>query len=166
MENYIGRHLLIDCYRCEEGVIDTADMLIPLVSAVSERLGIDLYDTFYHEDEKEVTVSGFGEGAHVCIHSYPESNYAAIDIYLFNMDEQPTLAMSTIRDYLSPDKIRATSVKRGNIDTGLDLKPKIQSKSTTMRKMKRTGHQINAAGKKVVHFIKRSREKRGTDGPE
>lgn len=166
MENYIGRHLLIDCYRCEEGVIDSADLLIPLVNAVSERLGLELYDTFYHEDEHEVTVSGFGENAHVCIHSYPASNYAAIDIFLFAKKEQPTLAMSIVREYLSPDKIRATSVKRGNIDTGLDLKPKIQSKSTAIRKMKRTGHQINAAGKKVVHFIQKNREKRGTDGPE
>ena len=166
MENYIGRHLLIDCYRCEEGIIDTAELLAPLIISVAERLGFGLYDTFYHEDEGEVTVAGFGEHAHVCIHSYPETNYAAIDIYIFGSDVQPTLAMSTIRDFLSPDKIRATSVKRGNIDTSLDLKPKIQSKSTAIRRMRRTGHQLNAAGKKVVHFIRRNKEKHGSEGPE
>lgn len=157
MENYIGRHLLIDCYRCREGVIDSADLLIPLISAAAQSLGVELYDTFYHEDEKEITVSGFGENCHLAIHTYPEPNYAAVDIYLFDTDVQPTLAMPVLRQYLQPDKIRATSVKRGNIDTDLDLKPKIKSKSTAMRKVKRTGHQLNAAGKKVVHFIQKSR---------
>lgn len=157
MENYIGRHLLIDCYRCREGVIDSADLLIPLINSAAQSLGIELYDTFYHEGEKEITVSGFGENCHLCIHTYPEPNYAAVDIYLFDTDVQPTLAMPILRQYLQPDKIRATSVKRGNIDTDLDLKPKIKSKSTAMRKVKRTGHQLNAAGKKVVHFIQKSR---------
>ncbi len=157
MENYVGRHLLIDCYRCREGVIDSADLLIPLINSAAQSLSIELYDTFYHEDEKEITVSGFGENCHICIHTYPEPNFAAVDIYLFDTDIQPTLAMTVLREYLQPDKIRATSVKRGNIDPILDLKPKIKSKSTTMRKMKRTGHQINAAGKRVVHFIQKSR---------
>lgn len=168
MENYIGRHLLIDCYRCKEGVIDTADLLIPLMGTAAEKLGIELYDTFYHEDEHEITVAGFGENAHISIHSYPIENYAAIDIYLFDAKLQPTVVMSVFRQYLQPDKIRATSVKRGNIDTDLDLKPKIQSRSTTIRKMKRTGHQINAAGKRVVHFIRKNREKKESNfsGPE
>lgn len=157
MENYVGRHLLIDCYRCREGVIDSADLLIPLINSAAQSLNIELYDTFYHEDEKEITVSGFGENSHICIHTYPEPNFAAVDIYLFDTTIQPTLAMTVLREYLQPDKIRATSVKRGNIDPDLDLKPKIKSKSTAMRKMKRTGHQINAAGKKVVHFIQKGR---------
>lgn len=163
MENYIGRHLLIDCYRCREGVIDSADLLIPLINAAAQSLGVELYDTFFHEDDREITVSGFGENCHICIHTYPEPNYAAVDIYLFDTAVQPTLAMAVLRQYLHPDKIRATSVKRGNIDTDLDLKPKIHSKSTAMRKMKRTGHQINAAGKKVVHFIQKSRGSKNKD---
>lgn len=166
MENYIGRHLLIDCYRCKEGVIDSADLLIPLMGTAAEKLGIELYDTFYHEDEREITVAGFGGNSHISIHSYPIENYAAIDIYLFDTKLQPTVAMSIFREYLQPDKIRATSVKRGNIDTALDLKPKIQSRSTAIRKMKRTGHQLNAASKKVVHFIRKSRDRKDGLGPE
>lgn len=157
MENYIGRHLLVDCYRCKEGVIDSADLLIPLMCTAAEKLGIELYDTFYHEGDREITVAGFAENAHLSIHSYPIENYAAVDMYLFDTDVQPTVAMGVLRDYLQPDKIRATSVKRGNIDMDLDLKPKIQSRSTAIRKMKRTGHQLNAAGRKVVHFIRKSR---------
>lgn len=159
MENYIGRHLLVDCYRCKEGVIDSADLLIPLACDIAARLGTELYDTFYHEGDREITVAGFGENAHICIHSYPIENYTAVDMYLFDTKIQPTLAMGVLRDYLQPDKVRATSVKRGNIDTDLDLKPKIQSKSTAIRKMKRTGHQINEAGRKVVHFIRKTRDK-------
>lgn len=159
MENYVGKHLLIDCYHCKEGVIDSADLLIPLIVSAAEKLNIELYDTFYHEGEREITVAGFGDNAHICIHSYPIENYTAVDIYLFDTEVQPTIAMSVLRDYLQPDKIRATSVKRGNIDRDLDLKPKIQSKSTAIRKMKRTGHQLNAAGKKVVHFIRKTRDR-------
>lgn len=159
MENYIGRHLLVDCYRCKEGVIDAADLLIPLVTDIAARLGTELYDTFYHEGEREITVAGFGENAHICVHAYPIENYTAVDMYLYDTALQPTIAMGALRDYLRPDKIRATSVKRGNIDRSLDLKPKIQSKSTAIRKMRRTGHQLNAAGKKVVHFIRSRKEK-------
>ncbi len=154
MESYIGKHLLVDCYRCKEGVIDAADLLIPLMGKVADKLDTDLYGTFYHESDHEIIVAGFGNNMHIDIHAYPIENYTAVDIYLYDTETNPTSAMRILRDYLQPDKIRATSVKRGNIDRKLDLKPKIKSNSTTIRKMRHTTQQLNDAGQKVVGLMK------------
>ncbi len=158
MESYIGKHLLIDCYRCKEGVIDAANLLIPLMEQAAKKLDAELYGTFYHESNHEIIVAGFGDNMHIDIHAYPIENYTAVDIYLYDTDSNPAACMRILRDYLQPDKIRATSVKRGNIDRKLDLKPKIKSSSTTIRKMRHTGRQINDAGQKVVNLFNKGRK--------
>ncbi len=45
-------------------------------------------------------------------------------------------------------------MKRGNIDHKLDLKPKVKSDSTAIRKMRHTTQQLNDAGQKMVGLMK------------
>lgn len=164
MDNFIGKHLLVDCYGCVQEEITSSKELISVMNQAAKNLGIEVEDTFFHEDEEEITLAAYGKKAHVCIHAYPQLGYAAVDIYRFDCDILPARAMAVLRSALEPEKIRATSVKRGNIDP--DMKPHIRSRSTAMHKFKNTGHHMTQAGKKVANFMVHRNEKRDTLGPE
>ncbi len=164
MDNFIGKHLLVDCYGCIQEEITSSKALLAVMNEAAANLGMAVNDTFFHENEEEITVAAYGDKAHVCIHAYPKLGYAAIDIYSFDTDIAPASTMAVIRSTLEPEKIRATSVKRGNIDP--DMKPHIRSRSTAMHKFKNTSLHVSQAGKKVADFMVHRNEKRDTLGPE
>ncbi len=164
MDNFIGKHLLVDCYGCITEEVSSSEALISTMNEAAANLGMKVNDTFFHESEDEITVAAYGEKAHVCIHAYPKLGYAAVDIYSFDTDIAPASTMAVLRKTLEPEKIRATSVKRGNINP--DMKPHIRSRSTAMHKFKSTSLHMTQAGKKVANFMAHRNEKRDTLGPE
>ncbi len=164
MDNYIGKHLLVDCYGCVQEEITSSKALIAAMNQAAADLGMTVNDTFFHETADEITVASYGEKAHICVHAYPALGYAAVDIYSFDGDIIPARTMAVLRKSLQPEKIRATSVKRGNINP--DMKPRIRSRSTAMHKFKNTGKKVSSAGKKVANFMAHRNEKRDTLGPE
>ena len=164
MDNYIGKHLLVDCYGCVQEEISSSSVLKAAVNQVAQHIGMAVNDTFFHESEEEITLAAYGEKAHICIHAYPKLGFAAVDIYSFDEDILPAKTMTVLRTSLQPEKIRATSVKRGNINP--DMKPRIRSRSTTMHKFKNTSQRVSRAGKKVANYMAHRNEKRDTLGPE
>lgn len=155
MDNYIGKHLLVDCYGCTEGSLSSPDELLDAITQAAEQIGMTTTSIFKHECGDEMIAAAYGEKSHICIHAYPDIGFAAVDIYNFTTDLKPARTMSVLRLFLKPEKIRATSVKRGNINP--DMKPAIHSKSTALHKFKNTGHQVSAAGKKVAQYIAHKR---------
>ena len=164
MDNYIGKHLLIDCYNCDMDSIESSQTALQALTDAAEKIGMEVKDTFFHESDNELTAAAYGPKSHICIHWYPDLCYAAVDIYSFDMDLKPARTMAVLRASLHPEKIRATSVKRGNIDP--DMKPNIKSKSTTLHKFKNTRQQMITAGQKVANYMRHKNEKRDTLGPE
>ena len=87
MNNTLGKHLLIDFYNCKAVFTDPED-LQPLVERAFELVGATLDGaSFYHLDN-ELTCIAVSGNAHLCIHTYPDLSYAAVDIYSFNTDLQ------------------------------------------------------------------------------
>ncbi len=155
MDNYIGKHLLVDCYNCKDDALSSASKILLAATDAAKRIGMDISDTFVNENDEEIIAAAYGVKAHICIHAYPEMSFVAVDIYNFDTDLNPARTMAMIRASFRPERIRATSVKRGNINP--DMKPTINSKSTTMHKFKNTGQQVSAAGKKVAKYLSHKR---------
>ncbi len=166
MSNYVGKHLLVDCYGCKMEILSSAHDILQIMSEGAEYLGLEIEDTYLHEGEEEIIAAAYGVKAHVCVHVYPDMGYAAIDIYSFDPGLIPAKTMKIIRSVLKPEKIRATSVKRGDMSAITDMKPRIRSKTTTLRKFRNTGNKINKARKRVVRYMAHKNEKRDGWGPE
>lgn len=166
MSDYVGKHLLVDCYGCKREILSSSSEILNTMSDGAAHLGLTIEDTYFHDGEEEITVSAYGHRAHICIHAYPDMGYVAIDIYSFDPDLIPAKTMKVIRALLKPERIRATSVKRGDMNAITDMKPTTESKTTALRKFRNTGNRINKAGKKVARYIVEKREKRDGLGPE
>ncbi|KXB91078.1 hypothetical protein HMPREF3191_01085 [Veillonellaceae bacterium DNF00626] len=166
MSDYVGKHILIDCYGCKVELMKEGTELFRFLFSDDGPVKIEVDDTYIHETNDEVIMAAYASRVHICIHLYPDMAYAAIDLYSFDSEMIPTSVMKAVRTYLKPERIRATSVKRGDMTAITDMKPSTKLKTTTMRKFRNTGKKINNAGKKVARYIVHNRKNRDDLGPE
>ena len=137
MNNTLGKHVLIDFYNCKATFTEAED-LQPLVERA-----FDLVDTpvegitFFHID-----------------HAYPPLSYVAVDIYSFNIDLKTSQIMSALKVNLRSDRIKATSIRRGDFGSIRDMRPKRKSKITTARRMKNTGARIKKTSVKMFNILR------------
>ena len=59
MDNYIGKHLLVDCYGCRPSSIDSSPDLLAAMIDAAEKIGMTLKENFCHESEDEVIISAY-----------------------------------------------------------------------------------------------------------
>ena len=155
MSNYVGRHILLDCYGCNQNQVNSRDALISIIHEVAKTIHTPMNHIQEFGNDDEIIITGFGDHAHICIDAYPGLNYVAADVYTFTSGINPNQAIRITRKTLKAEKIRATSVRRGNIDAHPDMKPATKSKTTTIRKVKNMGRHINQARKKFVSTIRK-----------
>ena len=153
MNNMLGKHLLIDFYNCKAAFSSPED-LRPLVERALELVGATREGaSFYHRDN-ELTCIAVSGNAHLCMHVYPDLSYAAIDIYSFNTDIQASKIMSALKLSLQSDRIKATSIRRGDFGSIRDMRPKRKNKITTVRRMKNTGARIKRTSAKMFTILR------------
>lgn len=157
MKNTLGTHLIIDFYNCK-AAFEKPEELQPLVERAFELAEAPLDGiNFYHVDE-ELTCIAVSENAHICIHVYPQLSYAAVDIYSFNVNLKESRIMSALKVHLRSDRIKATSVRRGDFGSIRDMRPKHKSKITTIRRVKNTGARIKRTSSKMFTILRHPKE--------
>lgn len=160
MANTLGKHLLIDFYNCK-AELTTSDELQNLVKKAFEPVGMPIEGiTLYHDDAEELVCIGVSKNAHLCIHIYPHLAYVAVDIYSFNNDLNASHVMSTLKVILGSDRIKATSIRRGDFGSLRDMRPTRKSKITTVRRMKNTGSRIKKTSARMFNILRHPQKMR------
>lgn len=112
----------------------------------------DSLDVYQKADE--ITCIALAGYTHVCIHAYPALAYTAVDIYSFNTDVQASKVMSALKLNLKSDRIKATSIRRGDFGSIRDMKPKRKKKITTIRRMKNTGVSLKETSERMLYMLR------------
>jgi len=145
----LARHLAIDMYNCKSNKIVNAELLQGSLQLAIEESGLTLInaDIQILEGEHAAALILLKEG-HITVHTYPDLNYAAVDIFTCSDESQPEKAVNAIRRFLKPEKTKMTYLKRGDFGSVKDMKPKIKTKLAPLRRIRNTGV-------KVMHFLSR-----------
>lgn len=96
----VGRHLLLDLRDCSP-VLDDLEFLQDVLSSVFRQWGSEILGhSFYRFSPQGVSGGVLGIASHICIHTWPEFGYAAIDIYAhddhFPLDEAAKLLIEKL----------------------------------------------------------------------
>ena len=159
MNNTLGNHVLIDFYNCKASFTEAED-LQPLVERAFHFVGAPAEGiTFFHNDD-ELTCMAVSGNAHISIHAYPLLSYVAVDIYSFNIDIKTSQIMKALKVNLRSDRIKATSIRRGDFGSIRDMRPKRKSKITTARRMKNTGARIKKTSAKMFNILRHPKKVR------
>lgn len=107
-----GAHLIVDLYDAER--LDDIDHIEETLRHCVEEAGATLLHIHLHHFEPNGGVSGVAVLAesHISIHSWPEANYAAIDIFMCG-DAKPEACVPVLREAFKSKRVAVSELLRG-----------------------------------------------------
>ncbi len=139
----IGKHITVDMYGCTFESLDNLDFVKhAMLTAVSEA-NMTLLDFTSHKFEPQgLTALALLAESHMSIHTYPELGYAAVDVFTCGDHSRPDKAVSILKRFLKPAKVKTTNIRRGDFGSVTDMKPKVKVSATPLRRVRDTGSKV------------------------
>lgn len=108
----LGRHLIMELQGCDPEKLKNEELVERLLieAAQSSELTImGVKSHFFNPGTTSMVIVG---ESHLSIHTWPEHNYAAVDIFVCR-NKDPWGAYEVIVNTLRPKKVRVLEIKRG-----------------------------------------------------
>jgi S-adenosylmethionine decarboxylase proenzyme len=118
-----GIHLLGEWYGCpaNEPLLTQADALRTLCRRVVEDAGLTIVGERFHQFEPQgVTGTVLLAESHLAIHTWPESGFVTLDVYVCNYTTDNTLkaerVFKALEAALTPARKRFQAIRRGTME--------------------------------------------------
>jgi S-adenosylmethionine decarboxylase len=109
---YAGIHLIAEFYngKCTENKKELKKVLIETAKAGNSTV----LDIIIHKFKPQgITGVVLLAESHIAIHSWPEHNYVAVDIFTCGQKAFPEKSLDYLKEKFNPKKIRVKRIKRG-----------------------------------------------------
>ena len=112
---FAGIHLILDCWGAKH--LTDIDHIETALQKAIEVTGSTLLHIHLHHFTPNGGISGVAVLAesHISIHTWPERDYAAIDIFMCG-DTKPEKAINVFEDAFEADRVDVISHQRGIVD--------------------------------------------------
>ena len=116
---FAGTHLIIDLWGARG--LDDIDYVRATLHEAVKRAGATLLHIHLHHFTPNGGVSGVAVLAesHISIHSWPETDYAALDVFMCG-DSEPHNAVEALREAFEPSRIDVQEYLRGERELSSD----------------------------------------------
>ncbi len=112
--NNLGKQYILDLKDCDRDMLDNLEALKATLTSVMQQTQEEpLGESFYQFTPQGVSGLVLAKGAHVCIHTWPENNYAAMDIFTHNDKFDLETASKQIIEKLGSKTPSITEIERG-----------------------------------------------------
>ena len=112
----LGKHFLLELYDCDVAALNSLpDLRENMVIAAKEAGATVVGEVFHQFSPHGVSGVVVIAESHFSIHTWPEHNYAAVDLYTCGNTVDPTVAANKIADALKSKTIRIRELFRGLI---------------------------------------------------
>ena len=111
---FAGHHYLIDMWDCL--YLEDENKVKDLLKRAAEEAGASVLQTNIHHFGEGQGVSGVAilAESHISIHTWPERNFAAFDIFMCG-NTNPELSLNFLKEKFKPSKVEIKKLKRGLI---------------------------------------------------
>ena len=109
---FAGTHLIVDLWRASR--LDDLQTVDAALREASQAAGATLLNIDLHSFEPSGGITGVAilAESHISIHTWPEREYAAIDVFMCG-DAEPHKAIEVLRRAFRPDHLTISEHKRG-----------------------------------------------------
>jgi len=113
-ERYAGAHILLDLWGARG--LDRIEPIEDALRRASAAAGATVLSVELHHFSPNQGVSGVAllAESHLSIHTWPEHDFAAIDIFMCG-DTRPMRAVELLRELLRPERAEVSEIKRGRL---------------------------------------------------
>lgn len=110
----LGRQILVEFYDCKESNINDVEYIESSLIKATEASNATIISHNFHKFSP-YGVSGVVVIAesHVAIHTWPEYNYAAVDIFTCGDTIDPWTIQEHLKEYLESKNVSSMEMKRG-----------------------------------------------------
>lgn len=112
--NALGFHILAEFYGCNKTCLDDIAEIEAFMVAAAVKAGAEVREVVFHKFSPQ-GVSGVViiSESHLTIHTWPELNYAAVDIFTCGKRVDPWIACAYLGEKLQAGKTYTIEVGRG-----------------------------------------------------
>ena len=111
--NHQSKHLLLELYGCDREKLNDESFLRFSLSRASKLAKATVLNLISNKFEPQgVTAIALLAESHISIHSWPESNYSAVDIFTCGQNMQPELASQYLIETLNAEEHFLRVLKR------------------------------------------------------
>ena len=112
-DKHIGRHLVSDMWNCKK-LSDNVEPLEKIMLNACHVANATILGVSSHKFEPQgVTVMVLLAESHISLHSWPEYDYVAIDVFTCGQNMNPQAAIDYLEERLKPSKIETRKIIRG-----------------------------------------------------
>jgi S-adenosylmethionine decarboxylase proenzyme len=110
----LGRHLLVEFYQCENRVISDVRKIEEIMVGAAKHAKATIVDVVFHNFNPN-GISGVIviQESHLAIHTWPEFNFASVDIYTCGSKVNPWRAYEYLHRHFKAKNVTAMEMKRG-----------------------------------------------------
>ena len=112
--NALGRHLLLELKDCKSEVLNDLDYIRDCLHNTAEQIGATVVgESFYQFSPHGISGVVIISESHLCIHTWPEYSYAAVDIFTCGDSVEPEQAVKILTEKLGAKAPSFIELKRG-----------------------------------------------------
>jgi S-adenosylmethionine decarboxylase len=109
----VGKHCILELYDCDGAKLDDEAFLRDTITSAAKRAGATLLHLITHRfDPQGVTGLALLAESHISIHTWPESGYAAVDVFTCGDHTMPERACQVLMSELGAVNHKLTSFRR------------------------------------------------------
>jgi S-adenosylmethionine decarboxylase len=109
----VGKHCILELYDCNPSKLDDEAFLRDTITTAAKRAGATLLNLITHRFQPQgVTGLALLAESHISIHTWPESGYAAVDVFTCGDHTMPEKACHTLAEDLGSRHHKLTSFRR------------------------------------------------------
>ena len=111
----VGRHLILELWECRESDLNSTEIVEKALLEAVETCGAHLLSMQIHPFSPQgVTGVAVVSESHILIHTWPELDYAAVDVFLCGDSRDPAKVIPVMEKYFAPKKVQAIEMLRGS----------------------------------------------------
>jgi len=108
-----SKHLLLELYRCDSEKLNDESFLRCILNRASKLANATVLNLISNKFEPQgVTAIALLAESHISIHTWPESNYSAVDIFTCGQNMLPELASKYLIDVLKAEEHSLRVIER------------------------------------------------------
>ena len=110
----LGIHILLELYECNKEILNNLDFVEDKMVKSAVLAGADVREFVFHKfNPQGVTGVVVIAESHITIHTWPELEYAAIDVFTCGSKVKPQKAVNFLIRKFSADDVKIKEIKRG-----------------------------------------------------
>ena len=117
MESPFGKHILAEYFECECTYLDNEPAVRNLMREAALKTGATIVgDIFHHFSPQGVTGVVVIAESHLAIHTWPEFQYASVDLFTCGTRVDPWIGFEYIKETLQSGKWTSKEIIRGILE--------------------------------------------------